>query len=251
MIVRKICAISVLMGSVFIFPNSSRLIDDVEVLTVNSFPTGLEEFKISGPAPKCGVWREHMPKTRDQAAYQIYINARKLWRTKIEWQFTRDELTQVLEGVRKAAEMGDWGARALMVRFYREGLGVLDSNRVLQPAPEKAIAIVRAAAALDQPWATYDLGVAYEYGYGGMPRNEKFAWAYYRKAAELGSPEAQLALANAYGEARLLDYQESMRICAYSQKDGAAAYELGINRSAVSEDFEQSIKYFSKRSRVW
>jgi TPR repeat protein len=243
MIVMKIYAISVLMGAVFMVPNASRLIHDVGILTENSFPAGLEEFKISDPVPKCGTWRQHMPKTRDPAAYRIYMNARKLWRTKIEWQLTRDELIQVLEGVRKAAEMGDWGARALMARFYLEGLGVLDSNRVLQPAPEKAVAIVRAAAALDQPWGLYDLGVAYQYGYGGVSQSDKIAWAYFLKAAKLGSPEAQVALAEAYGEARQLKDQDAMRLCAYAQGHGPAAASLGGDRRAVKQDFAAAIEY--------
>jgi len=45
-------------------------------------------------------------------------------------------------------------------------------------------------ASTQRPWGYYDLGVAYEHGYGGAVQDDQIAWAYYLKAAELGSPEA-------------------------------------------------------------
>jgi TPR repeat protein len=70
--------------------------------------------------------------------------------------------------------------------------------------------------------------VAYEHGYGGVPRDEDLAWAYYLRAAQLGSPEAQMALANAYLKAGRLADEETMQRCAYEQGHGAAAYELAM-----------------------
>jgi uncharacterized protein len=176
---------------------------------------------------------KHMPANRDPDTYRLYIEARKVWRSKIAWQFTREEAIRILTDVRQASEQGDWGARALMAYFYLHGLGPLDSNHVLDPDPVKAVDIARMAAEVRLPWGLYDLGVAYEHGYGGAPYDVNLAWAYYLKAAQLGSPEAQMALADAYGEASRFDAEEAMKQCAYQQGHGPAAFALGVDRRAV------------------
>ncbi len=124
-------------------------------------PVGLTSFKVTDPPPGCGRWREHMPANRDAATYRLYIEARKLWRSKIAWQLTREENLRILNDVSLAAERGDWGARALLAHFYQRGLGTMPSNRVLEGDADKSVAIVRQAAAAGQPWGLYDLGVAY------------------------------------------------------------------------------------------
>jgi hypothetical protein len=216
----------------------------LEERAMQKMPSGLYEFKLSDPPPQCEKWKNNMPKIRDPIPYRQYMAARAIWRTKIEWQLTRVEANNILQGVREAAEKGDWGARALMARFYLRGLGVLESNRVLNPEPEKAVEIIREAAKLEQPWGLYDLGVAYQHGYGGVPQSGKIAWAYFFKAAARGSPEAQMALADAYGDARKFEYQEAMWLCAYEQQHGPAASAFGIYQRAVVEDYMTAIKYF-------
>lgn len=196
---------------------------------MHTIPDGLQPFDVNGPIPRCGRWKDTMPKTRDRAAYRLYINARKLWRSKIEWQLTRQEALSILHDVQAAASQGDWGARALMAYFYRSGLGPLDTNHVLDPDGDKSIEIVRTAVAAGQAWGYYDLGVAYEHGYGGAAQDDQIAWAHYRKAAELGSPEAQMALASAYVKIKRWDAEEAMLMCAYKQGHGPAAYSLDIS----------------------
>ncbi len=131
-----------------------------------------------------------------------------------------------------------------MAYFYREGLGPYPSNHVLDPDPTKAVGIARMAAAAGQPWGLYDLGVAYEYGYGGAHYDVNLAWAYYLNAAQLGSPEAQMALASAYTKAAHFDAEETMEQCAYRQGHGPAAFALGVDRRAGKKDFKEAIKYF-------
>jgi len=216
---------------------------------LHALPDGFTYFKLSGPPPICDTWKKHMPATRDPAVYRLYIEARKVWRSKIAWQFTREEAMRILTDVRQVSEQGDWGARALMAYFYLHGLGPLDSNHVLDPDPVKAVEIARMAAAVMLPWGLYDLGVAYEHGYGGAHYDVNLAWAYYLKAAQLGSPEAQMALASAYGEAARFDAEEAMRQCAYRQGHGPAAFALGMDRQTeikdFKKDFKEAIKYFN------
>jgi TPR repeat protein len=226
--------------------------DYLQERALHTLPYGFKKFSLHDPLPPCARWKEHMPSTRDPGTYGLYIEARKVWRSKIEWQLTREEATRILTDVRKAAELGDWGARALMAHFYLEGLGVLESNHVLDADPDKAVEIARMAAKALQPWGLYDLGVAYEHGYGGAHYDVDLAWAYYLKAAELGSPEAQLALAQAYSEAGRLADEETMLRCAYEQRNGQAAYKLAIRARTHMEYgkaiqlYQQGVKYGSK-----
>lgn len=200
--------------------------------TMHAIPEGLTRFELTDPLPECSRWKQHMPKTRDLDTYRLYIAARKHWRSKIEWELTRDEATRILVDVRHAAERGDWGALALMAYFYREGLGPLPTNNVQKPDAEKAVEISRRAVAAGQPWGFYDLGVAHEYGYGGAIYDVNIAWAYFLKAAKLGSPDAQLALADAYRDARRFDDEKRMLDCALAQGHGPAAYRLGMSAEA-------------------
>ena len=160
----------------------------VEYVKMHTIPTGLQTFDVNGPIPTCGRWKDTMPRTRDPAAYRLYINARKLWRSKIEWQLTRQEALSILHDVQAAANQGDWGARALMAYFYRSGLGPLDTNHVLDADADKSVEIVRMAVAAGQAWGYYDLGVAHEHGYGGAAQDEQITWAYYLKAGGAWQP---------------------------------------------------------------
>jgi hypothetical protein len=215
----------------------------LEYVKMHTIPPGLRAFDVNAAVPTCGRWKDTMPKSRDPAAYKLYIEARKLWRSKIEWQLTRQESLRILHDVQSASDQGDWGARALMAYFFRSGLGPLDSNHVLDPDGDKSVAIVRTAVAAGQAWGYYDLGVAYEHGYGGAWQDEQIAWAYYLRAAEMGSPEAQMTLAGAYLKAKRLDAQEAMRMCAYRQGHGAAAYDLGVV-AELRKNFQMAIEYY-------
>ena len=210
---------------------------------MHALPYGFKKFTLDDPLPACARWKEHMPASRDPAAYRLYIEARKVWRSKIEWQLAREEATRILTDVKTSAKLGDWGARALLAHFYLEGLGPLESNEVLKPDPYKAVEIVRMAAKAMQPWGLYDLGVAYEHGYGGAVYDVDLAWAYYLRAAQLGSPEAQMALAQAYSEAGRRGDEATMLQCAYQQGHGPAAHELAVY-ARMNMKFQEAIRTY-------
>lgn len=221
--------LAILIASIFFLNNY------FQERALHALPYGFKNFSLDDPLPACTRWKDHMPITRDPAAYHLYIEARKVWRSKIAWQLTREETTRILTDVNKAAELGDWGARALLAHFYLQGLGVLESNHVLDAVPDKSVEIVRMAAKEMQPWGLYDLGVAHEHGYGGAHYDVDLAWAYYLRAAQLGSPEAQMALAQAYSEAGRRGDEAIMLQCAYHQGHGRAAYELALNAGATAK----------------
>ena len=215
----------------------------MEYVAMHTMPSGLYEFKVTDIPPTCGRWKDHMPRQRNPDAYSIYIKARNLWRSKVEFEFTRQELLGILADVRVAADKGDWGARALLAHFHLHGLGHLDTNRVLESEPERGVEIIRQAVAAGQAWGYYDLGVAHQYGYGGAAMDEAISWAYFRRAAELGSPEAQMALAEAYENAKRNDEALFLRMCAYKQEHGPAAKFLGRD-AKLGGDFAKAIEYF-------
>lgn len=192
-----------------------------------ALPVGLRAFDAYAPAPACASAKDTMPATREAAPYQRYIDARKLWRSKIEGELTHEETRRILNGVQGAASQGDWGARALMAYFYRSGLGPGKSNHVLDADFDKSVEIGRAAVAAGQAWGFHDLGVAHASGYGGAVKSDQIAWAYFLKAAELGSPDAQMTLAGAYAKINREHFEQAMLRCAYLQGHGPAALRLG------------------------
>jgi uncharacterized protein len=207
---------------------------------MRELPAGLVKFDVNAEPPRCASWRENMPLTRDKEIYSVYIKARKFFRSKIEYQFSKSELEWIFDNVKFAATKGDWGAKALLAKFYREGLGPLSNNNVLHQQPEYAVKIAREAVEAGQPWGYYDLGVAYENGEGVEQANSMVAWAYYLKAAKLGSPDAQMALSQAYRDAGRRDVAMNMMECAYNQGSAAAAYEIAIMKDVVHQ-FEDAL----------
>lgn len=240
--------LSIAGASVVIATGAYFIQQHLEYVKMHIIPAGLRPFDVNGPIPTCGRWKDTMPQTRDPAAYQLYMKARKLWRSKIAWQLTRQEALSILHDVQAAANQGDWGARALMAYFYRNGLGPLDTNHVLDPDADKLVEILRSAVAAGQAWGYYDLGVAHEHGYGGAALDEQIAWAYYLKAAELGSPEAQMTLAGAYLKVQRHDADTEMVMCAYRQGHGPAAYKLGI-RTDILKKFASAVEYYQAGTR--
>lgn len=210
---------------------------------MNEMPSYLKAFNVQDPVPACAKWRDHMPEKRDPEVYRIYIHARKLWRSKKPWQFSRDELLAILRDVKIAADAGDWGAKSLLSHFYLNGLGPLDSNNVLPKQPENAVLLAREAVKSGQPWGYYDLGVAHEHGYGGAILNNAIAWAYYLKAAKLGSPDGQMALAGAYRAAGKPENEMIMVRCASAQGHGAAFHSLALD-AAIEGRVEEALRLF-------
>jgi uncharacterized protein len=135
-----------------------------------------------------------------------------------------------------------------MAHFYLEGLGPLESNVVLKPDPYKAVEVARMAAKAMLPWGLFDLGVAHEHGYGGAHYDVELAWAYYLKAAQLGSPDAQMALASAYAHEGRLGDEEAMLLCAYQQGHGQAAYQLGL-KARIKKNYLLAINIYQEGTK--
>lgn len=210
---------------------------------MHEMPSYLVAFNVNDPVPACAKWRDYMPAKRNPDVYRIYIEARKRWRSKRPWEFSRNELAAILADVQTAAGKGDWGAKALLAHFYQYGLGPFDFNNVLPKDAAKATEIAREAAKNGQPWGFYDLGVAHEYGYGGAVLDNTLAWAYYLKAAKMGSPDAQMTLAGAYRASGRPEGELAMVKCASAQGHGAAYHSLALD-AAIEGRAEEALRLF-------
>lgn len=142
----------------------------------------------------------------------------------------------------QAADLGHWKATMMLVQTYRTGAGQNSAKgRFYVPAlqPEQVIERLEALMKQNVPDAFYEMGHAYQDGYG-LPPDTSRAWALWELAADMGSARAQTHIAKA------LNYDEGsdalkgggawanakvavqMLECAVAQGDGQAAYELGL-----------------------
>ncbi|CAD6556321.1 hypothetical protein LMG27952_06061 [Paraburkholderia hiiakae] len=121
-------------------------------------------------------------------------------------------------------------------------------------APRETIDLAEQLITAGVPGGYYDMGHYLELGYG-VVKDGKKALVFIRKAADLGSPEAQAYVAELLAPAdRAPEIAMQMRQCAASQGSGAAAVDLGMDfkdkgefRSAVGA-FQLGVKNGSTQS---
>ena len=165
----------------------------------------------------------------------------------VEWNngspsWEKDKLwPHIIELNRRAAALGSWKARLNLVNLRLEGHG---EQCGLPRDSEAAVREVEAEMARGIPDAWETMGRFYEQGIGVNPSSTK-AYAFYQRAAEMGSPAAQTFL----GEQLDATYDDpkagfwgnevigrQMLECAVAQGYGPAAYELGISLGVTGED---------------
>lgn len=112
--------------------------------------------------------------------------------------------------------------------------------------------IIQKMAKLDISYGYYQMGHYLDTGYGVVADRTK-ALAYFRQAADLGSPEAQYVIGDIFISQRLSDRDNpayrpeiGMRMldCATSQGNGEAAYRLANYLKNVNEDLYSALKYY-------
>ena len=108
---------------------------------------------------------------------------------------------------------------------------------------KEVIALVEKFMTLGVPSAYYDIGHYLESGYGVEQDQEK-SNAYFRKAADLGSPDAQYYVATLLGRIKGgAGVMEEMLRCAAYQGHASAARELaGYVRE--SKRFEEAVRFY-------
>ncbi|WP_176048684.1 sel1 repeat family protein [Burkholderia sp. BCC1644] len=95
------------------------------------------------------------------------------------------------------------------------------------------------------PGGYYDIGHYLEVGYG-LKQDTEMALRYFRKAADMGSPEAQTYVAEQLApHDRAPEIALQMRQCAADQGNGDAANYLGINLKNDSK-YSDAVSYFQR-----
>lgn len=145
-----------------------------------------------------------------------------------------------------------------MARYYRIAAahGHYKANRNLQnlvaygqaKSPHRSKEVIDLASKLIEqgvPGGYYDIGHYLEIGYG-LKQDKEMALRYFRKAADLGSPDAQFYVAKLLAPwDRSPEIARQMRECAVDQGLGKAAGILGISLKGDAL-YTEAVKVFQK-----
>ncbi|PMS21394.1 hypothetical protein C0Z19_18355 [Trinickia soli] len=121
---------------------------------------------------------------------------------------------------------------------------LITQDLVLSPTGQKeAVDLAMQLVHQGVPGGYYDLGHYIEAGYG-VQQDTLAAMRYFRKAADLGSPEAQAYVASKLNPVDIApDIARKMWRCAAEQGDGSAANELGVVLS-IAGQFPEAVSAF-------
>ncbi|WP_019447109.1 sel1 repeat family protein [Cupriavidus sp. BIS7] len=179
----------------------------------------------------CAHEADHLPPL-DPEADALFKYARHL--QKLQGPKDFDEVARYY---RIAAAHGHYKANRNLQLLVSQG-------QVSSPLPQKE-SIELASQLIDAgiPSGYYDIGFYLNIGYG-LKQDKEMALRYFRKAADLGSAEAQFYVGNQLAPwDRAPDVAREMRQCATEQGHGEAAARLGVNRSG-QKHFPEAVKAF-------
>ncbi|MBC3932695.1 SEL1-like repeat protein [Undibacterium curvum] len=168
----------------------------------------------------------------------------KFWNDEIDW-------SRVITLYRQAAERKHWKAMIDLATLYQDGIWDGDKPLV-ERQPQAAMALTEEAMRLGIPLAWAVMGNYYRSGFL-VPVNPTAAWAFWQRAADMGSPYAQTRIGKSlqttvdqpeklYWANRKIGLQ--MLECAFAQGDGNAAYELGLQYEAILKDNAKALHYY-------
>ncbi len=140
---------------------------------------------------------------------------------------------------RIAAAFGHYKANNNLQGLLTSGLA--SSPDAATEAVDLAIQLIKAGV----PGGYYDMGHYLEQGYG-IQQDADQARRYFRKAADLGSPDAQYYVAELLAPLdKAPDIAKQMRQCATDQGFGKAASALGVDLK-TNNNYADAIKSFQK-----
>jgi TPR repeat protein len=147
----------------------------------------------------------------------------------------------------QAMKLGHWKAQLNLAGLHLQGLGV-------EQNPEKAIELTEDLMRKGVPAAWDNMGTMYMGGIGSLKQDATVAYAFWQKAADMGSMASQTYI----GQKLIGVYDDppsfwanrtisrKMLECAFAQSYGPAAYELGAdlngNDSTLGEDYSRALK---------
>jgi len=181
----------------------------------------------------CTHETDHMPPL-DPHADSLFLYARYLQKKDGPKDFN-----DVARYYRIAAAHGHYKANQNAQLLISQGLAGSPD------APKESIALAAQLIEQGVPGGYYDIGHYLEVGYG-LKQDAEMSLRYFRKAADLGSPEAQAYVGELLSpHDKAPDIARQMRQCATDQGYGDAASTLGINLKNSSL-YPQAIGAFQK-----
>jgi hypothetical protein len=213
-----------------------------------------ERIKLANLAFTCALESDHLPPVEPQA---------DLW-------FKQARAMQVAPGEKNFDAIAGLYRRAASEDHYKAMINLQNLLRrgqahpvAGQSAPEEVISLTEQMMKLNIPAGYYLMGHYMETGYG-VKRDKTSALAYFRKAADLGNPEAQNYLGQLFLTEQFEDYTEpktlrvhfkknpvfspeigtAMLDCAARQGSGDAADWLAGWFNILQKDYEKAIKYY-------
>ncbi|AVR98027.1 sel1 repeat family protein [Pseudoduganella armeniaca] len=170
------------------------------------------------------------------------------------WPAQRD-YQKIAKLYEQAANLGHWKAQFNLAGLYLKGIGVPQDI-------EKAISLTEDLMRKGVPAAWDNMGSYYMGGVGSLEQDATVAYAFWQRAADLGSMAAQT-----YIGAKLLATSDQppeawanrrvgmkMLECAYAQGYARAGYELGLEYATVGQtdksQKERAIQYFHQAVKL-
>lgn len=186
----------------------------------------------------CVHEQDHVPPITPEAD-RIFQHARALQKGRGLKDF--NEIAQLYA---RAGDMGHWKALQNLQNLYYEGLAE-------HPHPEKiVIDINQKLIKIGAPIGYYNMATYLEEGYG-VKQDSDEALAYYRKSADLGSPNGQTYTGKTLVfKLKKFEVGTSMLKCAIEQGDGEAASELAGYYDAFKDDFKNAVLYLHKAAAL-
>lgn len=149
------------------------------------------------------------------------------------------DFDEVARYYRIAAANGHYKANNNLQQLVSQG------SAISPDAPRETIDLVEQLIKQGVPGGYYDMGHYLELGYGVKQDPEK-ALRYFRKAADLGSPEGQFYVAEKLSPVDAApEIAKQMYQCAVDQGNGKAAANFAVNLQA-NKLFSESVKVFQK-----
>jgi len=140
------------------------------------------------------------------------------------------------------AAKNDAAAQTGLAAMYYDGLGVPKDEK-------KAVALAQRTAKRDHAVAQFILYDAYQYGRGGLTKDEDKAFDWLQTSAENGYPQAQITIARMFFEKK--DYYRSFNWAQIATKRNVANamtllgnhYALGVG---VAQDNAQAFQWYKR-----
>jgi len=211
----------------------------------NAKETGMSELpEISANIKKqlaftCALEKDHIP-PRDPAAEQLYKYARWLRKNNILKQ--DPTVYPAMERLVRIATAYGHDKANIELRDMLENSQAVSADPV-----NEVIDLVQDLIKRGIPAGYYGMGWYLEHGYG-VKADQELAFKYYRKSADLGSPQGQYLVGDRLTDQRkngteIANIGLDMYRCAADQSHAKAANSLGIRFQATNQ-FAEALKYF-------